>query len=220
MANNRTERPNRDRDKYGEYPDLFIRDMVGWAKELCPSDYMHFLQAFGYSKILTAFNHGEFCVLSGMKEGATMEKNLERQFFLVEEARCMGLGCIPHTGYWDDLPHRCLFVPFMPREQARILCREHKLPNYIHGSLGVWCSYSSKADRVISRDTTLKYIDFDEPFLMYYKLNRKKFLMALEGQGILKKKKLSARQKERLQIIARQIEDLDRIEMEIIRKQL
>jgi hypothetical protein len=140
MANNRGGRPDRDRERYEEQPDQFMRDMVGWVKESCPQDYMRFLKTIGCFKMDEAFEENEFCVISGFKESMSKKRNLEQQFILAEEMRCAGFGFVPHTGFWDNLSHRCLFVPYLNREQCRGLCRKYELPYFVHGRGGQWTS--------------------------------------------------------------------------------
>jgi hypothetical protein len=56
---------------------------------------------------------------------------------------------------------------------------------------------------------------------MYYKINRKKFSMLMELKNMVEKKgRLSAEQKKRIQVVTRQIEDLEKLEREVVEKQL
>lgn len=222
MANIGKNRPSReDHERYEEHPDLFMRDMVEWVKESCPKDFLLFLEAIGMQKINLAFKNDEFCVISGLKHGLRKEENLGGQIILAEEVRLMGLGFIPHIGFWDNLGHRCLFVPYMTKEQCQKLCQKYKLSHYIHGKGGLWCCYATATGLEVSRDIILRYIDFDRDFVVYYKLSRKKFSMLMELKQITEKKgRLSAEQRNRVAVVIRQVKDLERLEKEFVEKQL
>lgn len=203
-----------------DLPEPVRRRMVERTARYAPADYNGVLNENAVERLHDTYNNNDFGVLTGFKAGNTKKENLAMQFNLAEKIRGLHLLPIPHIGFWDNMPHRCLFVPEMKKSQARELSQEFEQSAYIWGSEGLWLCFSTETGDVLCRDKRFKYIDFDEQFMLYYRISRRISSMRTEHENILvNHPRMNKERKERMNILQRQIQDLERLEKEIIEKQ-
>ena len=125
---------------------------------------------------------------------------------------------MPVITFWEYIGDRALFIQRLLGEgDAEKLAVEFKLEYFLVGKKGDWTIYRTYNLEVMAFGSDLKIADVDVDFYRYCQIQKKKLWLGEQLRNIQKKpRKLDSHQERSIAGIRRRLEDLEKVEGELL----
>lgn len=193
------------------------RRLTDRKRSVRPSAIKEMMAASALCQVNRAFRDGEFGIVSACREGNSKRQNLEAMVALSQMIGELGLYHVAQLGFWDCIPERGLFIPQIKKEEIRAAAVEFHQHAYCWGKDGQWFAFNTDDNEVLASGCRVKIISFDEEFMCFSRLAKKKHRLQTRLDEIQNKYGMARLYLEKTVMdLERKIEDLEKVEKELI----